>query len=150
MASYPLFSDQGRVIPNQASFMQGSLQRSPSPISNAFFSNQNLQHIQNELRRTLFEQTGYKVVEQSPEAVLTHMRNQFLLNGPYALEEERVSGELDRLNTAVLSVIVPQAATALSQYLGYLRDASTLATPLERGENTSVRGRNSLQMFTGV
>lgn len=146
MAAYPLFTDQDQVIPNQARFMQGSVQRSPSAISNAFFSNQNLQFIQNELRRTLFEKTGYKVVEQSPEAVLTHMRNQFLLNGPYAPED--VPAELARLNTAVLSIIVPQAATALSQYLGYLRDASTLAPPLERGENTSVRGRNSLQMFT--
>lgn len=145
---FPLVAqDNALSASNMVSWMRGSVQQCESPMTAAFFSHANLQRIQQELRRSIFENTGYKINEQPMEAIGTVMRTKFLESGPYS--SCNTAQEVERLNTEVLRILVPMAASGLSQLLGYYRDASTVATPLDRGTNTSIRGKNSLQLYRG-
>lgn len=114
-----------------------------SPLSDAFFSAQNVEHLQTRLRDVILEKTGYAIDRQSDEQLLIVMRYVFMQSARH----EGGSREVRRLNELVLVEIVPQVGSSLAQYLAYLRDASQMYTPLKRGQATSLKGTRQTEMF---
>lgn len=113
----------------------------------AFFGPSNMAKIQAGLRDVILTKTGYLIGRQSDEEVGFIMRSVYL---DHARHGGLVAQELERLNAIVLSILVPMVATGISQYMGYLRDASRLPAPINRPQNLSIKGRNTLEMFRGM
>lgn len=115
-------------------------------VNAAFFSARNVDAIQAELRAVIKARLGYVIDRQPDDQLLIVMRYVYM-------NESRNAGgaaEVRRLNRLVLKEIVPQVASALVQYLAYLRDASRLPTPIPRAEATSVKGTLTASLFQGV
>jgi len=124
-----------------------SLHQARTPLTEAFFGAQNIATIQGDLRTIIFNKTGYIIGTQSSTDLVTIMRGLFVL---HANQGEDPDTERRRLNAIVLSEVTPMVGTGISQYLGYVRDASTMATPLERPKNLSIKGRNTLELFRPI
>lgn len=124
-----------------------SLHEAPSPLGSAFFSAQNLTEIQNALRSIIRQKTGYIIGRQSDDDIVIIMRSVYAL---HANHERQPEAEVRRLNSMVLAELVPMVGTGISQYLGYVRDASSIAPPLPRGKNVSIKGSKTTELFRGL
>lgn len=127
-----------------------SLQRSThlqaTPLSDAFFARANIDRLQARLREVVRDKTGYVIDRQSDEQLLIAMRYVFMQSARHTGGQR----EVRRLNELVLAEIVPQVGAGLAQYLGYLRDASQMYTPMARGQATSLKGTKAVELFKGL
>lgn len=128
----------------------GSLGQCASPLTTAFFSRENMNSVQVQLRDRVRCKTGYTIGRQSDESLVIIMRAIFALHTQNVLRTEDVAQEVARINELVLAEIVPMAAGNLAQYLGYLRDASQTYAPMPRGINTSRRGTDTFSLFPSM
>jgi Family of unknown function (DUF5761) len=138
---------EGRGANELGRELMASLHQCENPLSRAFFSAQNIATIQASLKKVIRGKTGYEIGNQSDEQLGIVMRAAYVL---HAEHRQPVDQEVPRLNRIVLSDIAPMVATGISQYLGYVKDASRLPTPMERSKNMSIKGRNTFELFRGV
>ena len=100
------------------------------------------------LRDSIRDQLGYVIDwrSQSDQDLVVVMRYVYVQHGA------NVGGaaEVRRLNNLVLKEIVPLVASGVLQHLAYLRDASQLPTPLDRGIASSVKGTMTTELFRGL
>lgn len=127
-----------------------SLGQCVSPLSASFFSKENLNNIQIALRNRVHCKTGHTIGRQNEDTLLIIMRAIYALHAQNPTTPEEVTREVQRINELVLAEIVPMAAGNLAAYLGYLRDASTMATPMPRGVNTSRKGTDVFSLFPAI
>ncbi|NBS68992.1 hypothetical protein EBT31_08765 [bacterium] len=121
-----------------------------SPLSEAFFSKENINNIQIHLKNRVRCKTGYTIDAQSEQDLLIIMRALYALHAQNPTTSAAISAEVQRLNELVLADVVPMAVSNLAAYLGYVRDASTLPEPLARGINTSRRGTDVFSLFPDI
>lgn len=106
-------------------------------LNSLFFSDKNIQQIQNSIRFLVHKYTDQTIDEQSKTDLLVIMRSIYLeyLNQPPELSDKldektraivlkQTRDEISRLNNIVVNEIVPKIVSQLQQYLDYLRDAS--------------------------
>jgi len=126
--------------------LQRSTHQQASDLSQRFFSEDNIEYLQRRLRDEIRKRTGYVIDRQSDEQLLIVMRYVFMQSA------RNVGGqrEVQRLDELVLREIVPQVGSGLAQYLAYLKDASTLPTPIPRGQATSIKGTKTTELFKGL
>lgn len=129
-----------------AAGLQRSTHLQVTPLSAAFFSKANIEHLQTRLRDVIRDKTGFVIDRQSDEQMLIVMRYVFMQSA----RNDGGSREVRRLNELVLVEIVPQVGSGLAQYLAYLRDASQMYTPLPRGQATSLKGTKTVELFKGL
>jgi len=99
-------------------------------LSNAYFSRENLEIIQNAIRKGIYDKTNGKYIidNQDCDSLKTIMRGVFLehsANQPYNITEQIVE-----LNKMVINFCVQQIYSELRAYVQYLHDASTLVVPI--------------------
>lgn len=123
--------------------LQRSTHLQATPLSDAFFAQANVDHLQARLRDVILDKTGYAIDRQSDEQLLIAMRYVFMQSARH----QGGAREVRRLNELVLAEIVPQVGAGLAQYLTYLRDASQMYTPLPRGQATSLKGTKPNELF---
>lgn len=126
--------------------LQRSTHQQATELSQAFFGGDNIEHLQRRLRAEIKKRTGYVIDRQSDEQLLIVMRYVFMQSA----RNFGGAAEVRRLNELVLREIVPQVGAGLAQYLGYLKDASTLPTPIPRGQATSIKGTKTTELFKGL
>lgn len=145
MANYQMIEQPGGGDLRES--VRASLQACNTPLLESFFSSYNIERIQTQLRIIVREKTGYTIDRQDQNQLVIIMRAMYNLYGnPNA---QNIDGETRRLNAYVLAEVVPMVGTGLSQYLGYLRDASQMHVPLERPKNMSIKGHNTFELFKG-
>lgn len=125
-----------------------SVHQCDNDLARLFLSSSNIATIQRRLKSIILEKTGYMIGNQSDEQIGIVMRAMYTLHARHG--DANVAREVERLNAIVLSELVPMTGTGISQYLGYLRDASALPSPMDRAKNMSVKGRNTLELFKGM
>ena len=132
-------------------------------LTDLFFSDKNVENIQNVLRLLVFKQMGYVIDHQSVHELLVIMRSIFLeycqhpveITNNMSAEEkkiiaERYTAECDRLNQLVINETLPRLCSSLQQYMNYLEDASTPIKPLLPPINDSISGTRELRSITQV
>lgn len=125
-----------------------SLNQPASPLLRAFFSLPNVDVIQNRLRGVIREKTRYVIDRQSDTDLAVIMRKVYAENASNGADTaEAVRREVGRLNDIVLGVVVPMVASGVAGYLNYLRDASRLPEPIPRGQQTSIKGTKTFELF---
>jgi len=146
-STIPLFANDNNKKDN---FKYEALQhvQTPSRLSLLFFSEQNIENIQNTLRYQVWIQSGkkYVVEKQSPielEIVMRAIFLQFSLN-----QDKDFKKQIDYLNKLVLDYCVPNVLVEVEQYLGYLDNVQKLPNPLPLPENLSSAGTKTLRSVT--
>lgn len=128
-----------------------------------FFSDKNINNIQNLLRFLIYREMGYIIDNQSYNELLTVMRSIFLqysthpplINEKMSKEEKlqlyvKYTEEVSKLNEMVINAILPTIASQLQQYLDYLRDASEVPLQMETPTNVSIKGQREYRSVTQV
>lgn len=113
-------------------------------LSNLFFSQDNINAIQQGIRYKVFKNSGDKhiISNQSETEIKIVMRSiylQYSRNLPYD-----IINQVKDLNKKVLDYIVPQILREIKQYLYYKQDISTQPIPLERSKHISSAGTKIL------
>ena len=127
-----LFALYDKIPANQCStFREPTLGLwNETQLSAAFFSNKNIQIIQNGIRAGVFTRSNgqYTVGEQDCDSLKIIMRSIFLQNA--ANQDRDIPGQIQELNKMVLDYCIYQVYGEAQGYMKYLRDVSTLAVPL--------------------
>jgi len=126
--------------------LTGTISR--SPLSNAFFSNSNMQRLQNLLRFAVYKASGNKYIigNQNNTDLTIIMRAiylQYAKHLPYQLKEQ-----VSELNNHVINFSLPKVLSEVKQHLYYVNDVQHLPVPLEHPKNLSSAGTRSLRSVT--
>lgn len=118
-----------------------------TPLSKAFFSQQNQQILQNGIRAGVYNRSNgkYVISQQSNSDLKMIMRSIFLMQS-----ENRMTHQVDQireLNAHVLDYCIPRVFGEAQGYIKYLHDASTLAVPLATPIHTSLDKTLELKPF---
>lgn len=103
---------------------------SSSPLSQAFFSEQNIQIIQNGIRAGIYHMSNgqYTIAPQDCDSLKIVMRSVFLQNS--ANQPNNISQQILQLNKIVLNYCIQQVYSEAQGYMKYINDASTLVVPI--------------------
>jgi hypothetical protein len=134
-----------------------------TPLTFAFFSNKNIQNIQDLIKFVVHRETGYVIDNQSVNELMIIMRSIFLEYSlhPKLIDEKMTSqekseliikykNEVSRLNQIVINAIVPKIISQIQQYLDYLRDASEQPYQMDKPKNESITGQKEYRSTTQV
>lgn len=132
-------------------------------LTQMFFSETNINNIQNLLRLLVFRETKYVISNQSSTELLIIMRSIFLeysahpplINDKMTLSERKqvlkmYREEVSRLNEIVINYIVPKVVSQLQQYISYLEDASSQPYQMDLPQNVSSAGTRQYRSITSV
>lgn len=120
-----------------------------SKLSQTYFSEKNIRHIQRLIKREIFKRTKGEFrldVDQDLKDLFIAMRANYIENArflPYGLQEQ-----IDRLNKRLVDEITPGIITEIRQYYGYLKEINKPLTPIVRPVNVNNKGRKSLPSIT--
>jgi hypothetical protein len=100
-------------------------------ISNQFFSKENVELLQNELKQGVYELSKgkYIIPNQNIDQLTVIMRSTYY---QYCTFSKDISKEISFLNKIVLDYAVQNVYNSAVSYELYLRDVSTIATPIEK------------------
>ena len=103
---------------------------SSSSLSNAFFSQQNIQIIQNAIRAGVYNRSNgqYTIGPQDCDSLKIVMRSVFLQNS--ANQPNNITQQIAQLNKIVLEYCIQQVYSEAQGYMKYINDASTLVVPI--------------------
>lgn len=99
-------------------------------LSNTFFSNQNIEIIQNGLRKGVNDKSNGKIVidNQPTDTLVTIMRSIFFQNSKNL--DTNVREQVEELNNLVLNYAVPKVLNEAISYLKYKEDSSRMHMPM--------------------
>lgn len=99
-------------------------------LSNTFFSNQNIEIIQNGLRKGVNDKSNGKIVidNQPTDTLVTIMRSIFFQNSKNL--DTNVREQVEELNNLVLNFAVPKVLNEAIAYLKYKEDSSRMHMPM--------------------
>ena len=116
---------------------------SKNDVNSVFFSKENVAALQHGIRYSVFRESNKVIGKQNETELMVIMRSIYL---QYAKNlPDDIIPQIRELNSRVLDFVVPRITVELNQYQTYIRDASSLPTPMDRGENTSVTGTKFLR-----
>lgn len=127
-----LFSMYDKIPAKQCTtFREATLgQWDETSLSKAFFSQENIQIIQNGIRAGVYEKSNgqYLIGPQDCDSLKIIMRSVFLQHS--ANQNINLTGQIEELNQIVLDYCIHQVYGEAQGYMKYLYDVSTLAVPL--------------------
>ena len=119
-----------------------------TPLSLAYFSSENINILQNNIRKGVFDKSNGEFVIglQDEDELKIIMRSVFLQNSLNL--ESNIRQQITYLNTLVESYAIDQVYKEAISYLKYKRDASNMYALLALPSNSSTRGKTlELQRF---
>ena len=118
---------------------------SPTPVSNLFFSTNNIDVLQDGIRYSIYKRTNgqYVIGRQSDHDLKVVMRSIYLQYGRNLPTD--IVGQVKELNRRVLEWTVNEVLSNLKQYQVYRKDASTLPMPMEYGSFVTQKGTKTLE-----
>ncbi len=101
-----------------------------SPLSQTFFSQQNIQILQNGIRAGVYHKSNgqYTIGQQDCDSLKIVMRSVFLQNS--ANQPNNITQQVVELNKIVLNYCIQQVYSEAQGYMKYIDDASTLVVPI--------------------
>lgn len=121
-----------------------SLRAEPNDVINGFFSDSNIQIIQNNLKKNVKKNINVSIGNQSCHELYIAMLYIYRTYG----KNQNVNSkrEIDKLNEYTTHTLLPDLISNVLQYVNYIKDISSLPVPIKHGTNTSIKGTNSLKL----
>lgn len=105
-----------------------------NPITSSFFHETNFCYLQTQLVGIIHKHTGIRISPQSKNDLQSIMVSVYNL---YSNTNNDPQSETMRLNAIVLDQASRNVLSGMAMYIQYLKDASELPIPLDRGRNTT-------------
>ncbi len=101
-----------------------------TPLSDAFFSQQNIQILQNGIRAGVYQRSNgqYVIGTQDCDSLKIIMRSVFLQHS--VNQPNNISQQIAELNKIVLNYCIQQVYSEAQGYMKYVDDVSTLVVPI--------------------
>jgi hypothetical protein len=114
---------------NYQNVLTGNFER--SRLSDAYFSKQNIQIIQNGIRKGVYDKSQQKIlIDNQPEdQIVTVMRSMYLQHSKNL--EINITQQIEELNAHVLQYCINNIFNEAVAYLKYKEDASTMHRPMQ-------------------
>jgi len=120
--------------------VRGNLER--TTMNQAYFSHANFQIIQNAIRKKVYDYTAKVIDPVGSDDLFMIMRAMYL---QYSRNlETHIPEQIAELNDRVVAWCVPKIVAEVNMYATYLKDISTLPTPMMQPVNVSSAGTKSL------
>lgn len=136
--SIPLFTENNS---NQKKFNAAkTILTQNDPIYLAFFSNKNIELIQDSMKNLVFKQSDgrYQIENQSYEQLEIIMNSIYLQYGKF--QKNNIPGQVKELNRLVLNYAIPNILSNIEQYNSYKKDVSFMPEPMSRPVNLNKTG----------
>ena len=120
-----------------------SARKESTKLSERFFSDKNIQNLQNKIRYNVYRTMNRVIDKQSNidlHILMTNIYDEYGANNPNCIDKD-----MEELNTKVIDTSVRIIVTNLKQYLTFLVDKSTFPVPLDRPTNESTKGENTFE-----
>lgn len=123
-----------------------------SPFSCLFFSIKNIKEVQRLLRYNVYVNTGKKhIIDNQDETELVIiMRGIYLQYSRIPEKTSLYKNEIQRLNSLVITNLLPDIVSNIEQYIGYIKDSTQNYIPMDRGVNPSIKGERNLRSVSDV
>lgn len=132
-----------------SSLANGSLQLENTPVSLLYFSNENMNRIQKQIKREIFRLSNGSFrmeVDQDSADLLLAMRYIFI---EYSKNlPTHIVKQVKILNRQLLDYIIPDIMTNIKQHYMYLKEISQPIRPLDQPLNVNNKGRRTLPSVT--
>ena len=143
-----LFAMYDKIPANQCTTLREPTlgQWEDTNLSRAFFSEQNIQILQNGIRAGVYNKSNgqYIIAPQDCDSLKIIMRSIFL---QYSANQcDNITQQIESLNKMVLDYIVPRVYSEAQGYMQYLVDASTMYTPLANPVMASQNDKRNYKM----
>lgn len=112
-----------------------------STLSNAYFSNENIKIIQDNIRKGVYEKSNNQLVidNQNEDIIVQIMRSYYL---EYSLNlEKNITKQIETLNNMVIKHCVENAYNEAISYIKYKRDISNMHNPIAHPIYSSKRDK---------
>jgi hypothetical protein len=119
-----------------------------SILSKTFFSKKNIDCIQNNLIRKVFEKSGHKIARQSDLQLQIIMRSIYLQYSKNLTCDVKI--QIKELNKKVLDYSLDRVITEILQFLEYKNTVTNIPSPLVHPQNLSSSGEKSLTTFRPI
>lgn len=122
-----------------------------SPLSELYFSKENVSRIQRQIKKEIYKRTNGKyqlTVDQNEQDLLVAMRAVYLENTKSL--PNHIVRQVKELNKHTINYIVPDMITNIKSQAGYLRDIDAPIVPPDRPLNVSHAGRKTLPSLTSA
>ena len=118
----------------------------PNALNQTFFSPANVQIVQNQIRRTVYDSSNgrYLIDPQSVDDLLIIMRAMYLSYGRN--QPTHVREQIIELNKRVADWCVPKIISEASMYETYRHDVANLPVPMSHPVNISQSGTKTKPM----
>lgn len=127
-----LFKLYDKIPANQCSTFRNAVagQWESNALSNVFFSEQNMNIIQNGIRAGVYEKSNkqYLIGNQDGDNLKIIMRSIFLQHSSNL--PNNISQQISELNQMVFNYCIPQVYSEAQAYMKYIDDASNMYMPL--------------------
>lgn len=124
------------AIRNKATEYRGALTglQEDSLLSSAYFSEENIQILQNGLRAGVYEVSNKEIVipPQNIDNLKIIMRSIYLQYANHTKDVKDITEEIQKLNKYVLEYCVKSVFNEAQGYMNYCKDQSTLVMPMDR------------------
>lgn len=119
------------------------------PILETYFSQRNIDNIQDEIIKGVKRDTGIKISRQSDKELLNMMIFMFE-NNKFSVLHKPVNTAVRELNTHVLHTAVPMVGNNASSQMKYVQYISKPREPIPLAISTSSRGRDVHEYRPGL
>lgn len=135
---------------NYISTLEGIQEK--NEMNTAFFSIMNIDFVQKCIRYNVYLKSNkeYIIQKQSETELVLIMRAVYLEYSKYTPDHAAIQTEIARIDQIVVNKITPRLISEITQYKGYLKDASTIRQPLDMPQSTSITGTKVLRAVTDV
>lgn len=136
---YKLHTGDKRIFGDDRTDLVGHLHK-PSPLNTIFFSEANIDSIQNSIVNQVSLMSGgkYKISRQDDDQVKIVMRSYYLMFGKN--DPNKVSEELQELNGRVIGYCAAKVYSEVDFHMFYLKDIEDFAPPIANPTNVGVYG----------
>ena len=138
-----LFQMYDKIPANQCTTFRSATEGlwDSTTLSQVFFSEQNIQIIQNGIRAGVYKKSNgqYVIGPQDCDSLKIIMRSVFLQYSEN--QPNNISEQITELNKIVLDYCIQQVYSEAQGYMTYVNDVSTLVVPIERPVMTSNNDR---------
>ena len=136
---YKLYEEKGRIFGDDRTDLVGHIHK-PSPLNMVFFSESNIDTIQQEIQNQVKLMSGGKYVidRQSDDDVKIVMRSYYLM---FAKNDPNfVARELEELNRRVIGYCAAKVYSEVDFHMFYRKDIEDFAAPIANPMNSQVYG----------
>lgn len=118
-----------------------------TPLSDIFFSQQNMDILQLGMRNIILNKTNgaYNIGKQNETELKIIMRAMFIQHAKYRTDIP-VNVQIQEINREVLNFAVPRIISSLNMKRKYLQDIQQLPMPLEHAKSMSTKGTKELEL----